>query len=212
MFKDRKDAGEKLGKALERYADSEGILLGIPRGGVEVAYYVAQHLRLPLSLVVVRKLPFPDDPECGFGAIAEDGSIYLRPFISGILSQDVTSQILQAQTREMQRRIQILRDGKKLPEIAGKHVILIDDGIAMGSTMRAAVMLCRNQQAGKVIAAAPVGSPSSVHRLSEEVDETIVLEQPPYFRAVAQFYQNWYDVPDEEVISLMHKYQRIKNL
>jgi putative phosphoribosyl transferase len=202
MFKDRKDAGQKLGQALEPYTGCGSVVLGIPRGGVEVGYYVAKHLRLPFSLVVVRKLPFPDNPESGFGAIAEDGSVYFQP-ASTVIGADVSKRILEEQTQEIQRRIRVLREGKALPQMATKTVILVDDGIAMGSTMFAAIRLCKNQKAAKIIVAAPVGSPSAIRMLAGEVDETVVLEKPPHFRAVAEFYQHWYDVPDEEVIRIM---------
>lgn len=205
MFKDRKDAGQKLAVALEPYAGCEGIVLGIPRGGVEVGHYVAEHLNLPLSMAVVRKLPFPGNPEAGFGAVAEDGSVYLQPWEADMIPPDIYKRILKEQTQEMLRRIQVLREGKPLPPITDKIVILVDDGIAMGSTMQAAVLLCRNQKAAKVIAASPVASPSAVQMLQKQVDEAVILETPRYFQAVAQFYQHWYDVPDEEVIGFIRK-------
>lgn len=203
MFQNRKDAGQRLAEALRTYESCNGVVLGIPRGGIEVGYYVAKGLKLPLSMVVVRKLPFPDNPEAGFGAIAEDGSVYYQHGMSKVLPPTVADQIFEAQVQEVQRRIQVLREGKALPKIAGKTVILVDDGIAMGSTIQAAIMLCKNRKAGKLVVAVPVGSPTAVHRLENMVDEAIILEIPSDFRAVAQFYQNWYDVPDEEVIHFM---------
>lgn len=203
MFEDRKDAGQKLGKALIRYKSPDLLVLAIPRGGVEVGYYVAEQLGRPLSIIVVRKLPFPDNPEAGFGAIAEDGSIFFIERFSERISSDVTEKIIEQQRRELKRRTEVLRGGKSLPEITGKTVILVDDGIAMGSTMRAAVKLCKNKQAGKIIAAAPVASPYSTSEIERIVDEVVVLEQPLFFQAVAQAYRNWYDVPDEEVINIM---------
>lgn len=205
MFQDRQDAGQQLGKALKMYQKCDGIVLAIPRGGVEVGSYVAEYLEVPLSLVVVRKLPFPENPEAGFGAIAEDGSTFFVDRVSSRLSSDVIRLILEEQKQELERRIQVLREGKPLPSITGKIVILVDDGIAMGSTMQAAIMLCKNKKAGKLVVASPVASQSTAEELAEVADDIVILEKPPFFRAVAEVYSNWYDVPDDEVISFMQK-------
>ena len=205
MFQDRQDAGQQLGEALKMYKKCDGIVLAIPRGGVEVGSYVAEYLEVPLSLVVVRKLPFPENPEAGFGAIAEDGSIFFVDRVSSRLSSDVIRLILEEQKQELERRIQVLREGKPLPSITGKIVILVDDGIAMGSTMQAAIMLCKNKKAGKLVVASPVASQSTAKELAEVADDIVILEKPPFFRAVAEVYSNWYDVPDDEVISFMQK-------
>jgi predicted phosphoribosyltransferase len=205
IFKNRKEAGQKLGKALDIYKRCDGIVLAIPRGGVEVGYYVAKHLELPLSIIVVRKLPFPGNPEAGFGAVAEDGSVFFVNRFSHVLPSEVVQQILEKQKRELQRRIDVLREGKSLPTITDKIVILVDDGIAMGSTMQAAIILCRNKKAKKIIVAAPVAGPDTAAELTDVVDEVVILEKPPFFRAVAEVYENWYDVPDSEVIRIMQK-------
>jgi predicted phosphoribosyltransferase len=205
MFQDRQDAGQKLGKSLEAYKDCDGIVLAIPRGGVEVGYYVAQYLEIPLSLVVVRKLPFPENPEAGFGALAEDGSVFFVDRVFNEISIHVTQMILEEQKQEIERRIQVLREGQPLSSIAGKIVLLVDDGIAMGSTMQAAVMLCKNKEAAKIVVASPVAGPDRAAELAEVADEIVILEKPPFFYAVAEVYSNWYDVPDDEVISFMRK-------
>lgn len=209
MFTDRKDAGIKLGRALEAYKRCDGLVLGIPRGGVEVGCYVAEHLEIPLSIVVVRKLPLPENPEAGFGAIAEDGSAYFIDRVAGAVPSDVSERIQTEQRREIDRRVEILREGKPLPAIEGRTVILVDDGIAMGSTMQAAVMLCRDKKAKKIVAASPVAGPSAARRLAETVDEIVILEKPMFFHAVAQAYKNWYDVPDAEVINIMQKSRQV---
>jgi putative phosphoribosyl transferase len=154
---------------------------------------------------VVRKLPLPRNPEAGFGAIAEDGSIFLFEHMVAGLPDRVVEEIVAAQKQEVQRRIDVLRQGASLPEIAGRTVILVDDGIAMGSTIRAGLTMCQNKQAAEVVIAAPVASPSTAEELSTLADDVVILEQPPLFRAVAQVYQNWYDVPDEEVVNLMNQ-------
>ncbi len=205
MFRDRADAGQKLGEALDRYKGCDGIVLAIPRGGVEVGYYVAEHLELPLSIIVVRKLPFPANPEAGFGAVAEDGSVFLAERFHGSLPPAVIRRIIKKQRHEIQRRIEVLRDGKPIPAITGKTVILVDDGIAMGSTMQAAVTLCGSRKAKKIVVAAPVAGPATAAEFATIVDEVVILEKPPFFRAVAESYENWYDVPDDEVVRVMQR-------
>lgn len=210
MFVDRTDAGKKLAKALECYKNQNVLVLAIPRGGVEVGYQVANYLNADFSILIARKLPFPDEPESGFGAIAEDGSLFMFKEIELLLPKKIVAQIIAEQKQEIQRRIQKLRGGKPLPVIKDRTVILIDDGIAMGSTIRAAIMLCKKQGAKKIIVATPVTGKEVVDELSHIVDEVVVLETPRFFRAVAQVYENWYDVPDEEVIEILNRWQNEK--
>ena len=210
MFKDRKDAGQKLAEALRAYMGEEPLVLAIPRGGVMVGYQVARNLHCDLAIIVVRTLPFPDNSEAGFGAIAEDGSIYFVDRAPRLLPIGTIEQVIKEQKLEIKRRIDILREGKSLPALKNRTVILVDDGIAMGSTMHAAIMLCKNNDAAKIIVAAPVAGPSIAADLAEVVDRVVILKKPPYFRAVAQAYENWYDVPDEEVILIMQEYERLK--
>ncbi|AKB12012.1 Predicted phosphoribosyltransferase [Methanosarcina thermophila] len=212
MFKNRKDAGEKLAKALEKYREENPVILAIPRGGVEVGLQVAAKLNAEFSLIIARKLPFPDNPEAGFGAIAEDGSTFILEDAYYWLEGVTIERIKQQQIAEIERRIKTLRGGKPLPEIKGRTVILIDDGIAMGSTMRAAIELCRNREAGKVVVAVPVAGREVAKELQKKVDDLIVLETPAYFRAVAQVYERWYDVSDEEVLDLLRERIREKEL
>lgn len=207
MFRDRTDAGEKLAQALEGYRGQDVLVLGIPRGGVELAYRVARHLDADLSLIVTRKLPYPQNPEAGFGAVAEDGSTFLYEDAARWVPDMVVREIVEEQKQEVQRRIETLRGGGPLPEIAGRTVILVDDGIAMGSTMRASIKLCRKQEAGSVVVAVPVASPRVVDDFRRLADDLVVLETPPFFRAVAEVYQHWYDVSDEEVQEIMEKWR-----
>jgi len=206
-FKDRKDAGEKLARALEKYKGQNTLVLAIPRGGVEVGYRVAQYLNASFSILVSRKLPFPDNPEAGFGAIAEDGSTFLFEHAALWLAKEKMAKIIGQQKREIQRRIFALRQDQPLPEIAGQVVILVDDGLAMGSTMRAAINLCKKKGARKIIVAVPVSGEDVAEEIGEIVDEITVLIKPAFFRAVAQAYMNWYDVSDQEVIEIMEKWR-----
>ena len=205
MFIDRTDAGIQLGRVLMKYKGLDTIVLAIPRGGVEVGYQVAKTLDAPLSLIIARKLPIPHTPEAGFGAVAEDGSIWLVPRFRSFLPPDTVEEIIASQVAEIRRRIDALRAGRELPDIRGQTVILVDDGIAMGSTMRASVEYCRNREAGKVIVAAPVTGSDTAGDMERIADDVVILDIPTNFRAVAQVYRNWYDVPDEEVLEIMKK-------
>jgi putative phosphoribosyl transferase len=210
MFEDRKDAGEKLARALREYRDKDVLVLAIPKGGVEVGCQVAKYLHSEFSILVSRKLPYADNPEAGFGAVAEDGSIFIFEHARRWLPQETIDTIIKEQREEIKRRIAVLRKGKPLPEIGNKTVILVDDGIAMGSTMRAGITLCKNKKAGKIIVAAPVSGESVAQAIGKMVDEIVVLEQPAFFQAVAQVYRNWYDVSDREVIEIMQRWRNAK--
>ncbi len=212
MFKNRKDAGEKLADALEKYRVENPIILAIPRGGVEVGLQVARRQNADFSLIIARKLPFPDNPEAGFGAIAENGSTFIIENAHYWLAGETIEKIKEQQINEIERRIKILRGGNPLPEIAGRTVILIDDGIAMGSTMRAVIELCKNRKAGKIVVAVPVAGKEVAEEIRKKVDELVVLETPAYFRAVAEAYERWYDVSDEEVLDLLRERIRQKEL
>jgi predicted phosphoribosyltransferase len=207
MFRDRKDAGEKLAKALEKYKNKDVLVLGIPRGGVEVGYRVAEYLQANFSIIISRKLPFPDNPEAGFGAVAEDGSIFIFADTKYWIPEPTINRVIEEQIGEIKRRIAVLREGRPLPKILNRVVILVDDGVARGATMRTAVMLLKNEKAKKIIIAAPVSGNEFVEEMSQEVDEIVILEKPRFFQAVAQVYYNWYDVPDGEVIEIMKNCQ-----
>ncbi|MCK4322871.1 phosphoribosyltransferase [candidate division WOR-3 bacterium] len=206
MFKDRKDAGERLARALEKYKDKNILVLAIPKGGVEVAYQVAKYINAELSILISRKLPFPDNPEAGFGAIAEDGSTFIINGARFWLSEDAINETIKEQKQEINRRIIVLREGRDLSEISGRKVILIDDGVAMGSTMMASIMLCKNRNAREIVIATPVAGVEVAKKIEQLVDKVVILEKPIYFNAVAQVYENWYDVSDEEVIDILDRW------
>ena len=206
MFKNRKDAGEKLAHALEKYKNQNVIVLAIPKGGVEVGYEVAKYLNAEFSILISRKLPFPYEPEAGFGAIAEDGSTFIFDDATNWVPEEKIDEIIEIQKQEIKRRIAVLRNNKPLPNIKNRTVILIDDGIAAGSTMRTSIKLCKNKNAKELVVAVPVTGKRIAKEIREIVNEVIVLETPRFFRAVAQVYENWYDVSDEEVIEILEKY------
>ncbi len=203
MFKDRKDVGQKLANKLMKYKGEDAVVLAIPRGGVEVGKEVAQALEAEFSIVVSRKLPYPDNPESGFGAIAEDGSTYLVEQVVFGLPEGQVEKIMLDQERVIQDRIATLRHNQALPTLNNRIVILVDDGIAVGSTMKASIELVKKRNPSKVIVAAPVASAHVTQDLEEMVDSVVILEKPLNFHAVAQVYENWYDVSDAEAISLL---------
>ena len=205
MFKDRKDAGQKLAVALQIYKEEDPLVFAIPRGGVELGYEVSKVLDADFSLLICRKLPFPFNTESGFGAMAEDGSLFINELAAASVSHKEIEQIIIQQSLEIKRRIQTLREGRPLPSIKGRSVILVDDGIAMGSTMHVAVELCRKEGAKRIIVAVPVASRQAIEKFSQIADEVVVLESPVNFYAVAQVYENWYDVSDEEVLSFFKR-------
>jgi len=207
-FQDRAEAGRQLAQALDHYRDRDALVLAIPRGGVEVGAQVAQGLNADLSIIITRKLPFPDNPEAGFGAVAEDGSLYLDREAAGWLPKSTVRKIIRGQEAEIRRRISVLRGGRPLPLIAGRTVILADDGIAMGSTMRASISLCRHRKAGRIVVAAPVSGAPTAEEFEGLADEVVILTTPHFFRAVAQVYEQWYDVSDEEVIAILNTWQQ----
>jgi predicted phosphoribosyltransferase len=207
LFKDRENAGKRLARKLEKYKDKGVLILAIPRGGVEVGYEVAKHLDADLSLVITRKLPQPGNPEAGFGAMAEDGSKFIYKNATIWLDEDTIDRIMEEQKEEIERRIEVLRDGRPLPDIEGRMVILVDDGIAMGSTMRASIELCKNKGADKIVVGSPVSSREVAKEIEGLVDEVIIMEMPAFYRAVAQVYENWYDVPDSEVVEIMNRWE-----
>jgi predicted phosphoribosyltransferase len=207
MFRDRKEAGKKLALELRKYKNRNVLVLAIPRGGVEVGLEVASYLDSDFDILVSRKLPIPYNPEAGFGAIAEDGSIYLNKEADSWVGKNDIERIKKEQIKEIKRRIDVLRVGKPLTQVRGRIVILVDDGLAMGSTMYASVEYCRNKKAKKVIIAIPVSGKDVFYEIKQLVDEAYVLEIPYNFMAVAQSYLYWTDVTDEDVIELMEKWK-----
>ena len=208
MFKDRREAGQKLADALKSYKNESPLLLALPRGGVEVGYYVAQELGYDFSILVCRKLGYPEQPEAAFGAIAEDQVIYLNPNHLRFLSNDLIRHVKEYESNEIKRRVEVYRKGEQIPELAGRTIILVDDGIATGATIMAAVEYCKRHQAEKIVIAAPVSGKYQKQVLSKVADELVILETPENFRAVSQGYQNFSEVTDRDVIRYLELYNQ----
>lgn len=202
LFDNRKDAAEKLARRLEEYRDENALVLGIPRGGVEIGFYIAEKLNAELSIIISKKLPHPLHPEFAIGAICEEGTVYLNADWK-VSDSWLASTTLELK-KEMQRRVQLYRDGQPIPKMRGRTVILVDDGIATGSTLASAMLLCRENGAAKIIAAVPVSGES----FAEEVynaDELIILHQPVSFLGVGNVYEDFSQLTDDDVISFLKK-------
>ena len=210
MFKNRQDAALQLAAKLEKYHEQPVIVLGIPRGGIEIAYYISKQLGAELSTIIVRKLGYPQDPELAFGAMAEDGTVYYIPDHVKNISQESIDQVEAAQEKEIQRRILLFRKGQPLPNLGNRIVIIADDGIATGATVIAAIRICRKQGASKVIVAAPVSSADIVKEMENEMAEVVVLQQLTVFYSVSESYEQFPDLTDKEALFFLEKKERRK--
>ncbi len=208
IFRDRKDAGQQLAKVLSAYAGREEVIvLALPRGGVPVAFEVATHLGVPLDVFVVRKLGVPGHEELAMGAIASGGVRILNEDVVEFLpdAELIVDAVTAIEVEELERRERNYRGGRPAPTLRGRTAILIDDGLATGATMRAAVAALRQQETGKIIVAVPVGAPSTCRELAREVDEHICLIAPESFSGVGQYYEDFSQTSDEEVREFLSK-------
>ncbi|MEF9910879.1 phosphoribosyltransferase family protein [Streptomyces sp. P5-A9] len=205
LFTDRTDAGRQLAEALRHLERRDPVVLGLPRGGVPVAYEVARALGAPLDVIVVRKLGVPYRPELGFGAIGEGGARVISDEIvrhAGVREKDLEA-VERAEEAELLRRAQTYREGRPRLPLEGRTVVVVDDGVATGATARAACQVVRAQGASHVVLAVPVASPDVAARLREDVDEVVCLSTPHLFSAVGEWYRDFSQTSDEEVVSLL---------
>jgi len=204
-FADRGDAGRHLAARLLPLAVEDPIVIGLPRGGVPVAEQVAAALGAPLEILVVRKLGAPHNPEYGIGAIAEGGTRVFDPEALAVLGIDggELDSIVARETVELRRRVTAYRGGRPLPPLRGRTVLVVDDGVATGVTDTAALRAIRRLDARRVVLAVPVCAPDSAARLREEADELICLSEPPLLYGVGQWYRDFSQVSDGEVIAAL---------
>lgn len=203
IYQNREDAGNQLGEELETFGYDQPILLGIPRGGVEVGYYAALHLDCDFDAIIVRKLGYPQQPEAAFGALAEDGTLYLDPWSDKYLNKEIIQEVIKAEKQEIKRRISAYRLGNDLPSLAGRVVVLVDDGIATGATVFAALQMCQKQNPQKLVIAAPIAGTSRLSKLEREADEVVIPVVRKQFFAVSQGYREFSNLSDKEVIRFM---------
>lgn len=204
-FSDRRDAGRQLAVQLLPLAGVRPIVVGLPRGGVPVASEIATALRAPLEVLAVRKLGAPHNPEYGIGAIVEDGTRIFDPEALAALDIDggMLESIVARASEELCRRVVAYRGGRPPMRLRDRNVVVVDDGVATGVTDTAAIRAIRRQRPRRLILAVPVGAPDSLARLRDEVDEMICLVAPSRMRGVSQWYQDFSQIRDQEVIAAL---------
>ncbi len=208
IFRDRADAGRALARRLAPYANRLDVLvLALPRGGVPVASEVARALNAPLDVFLVRKLGVPGQEELAMGAIASGGVRVLNEDVVRLLQipEEVIDSVAETQWRELERRERAYRDDRPLPETRGRTIILIDDGLATGSTMRAAVTALRQQRPSRIVVAVPVASAAACEDFRGEVNEVVCLQTPEPFYAVGSWYEDFTQTSDAEVHALLEQ-------
>ena len=206
LFADRRDAGRILAGLLAKYANRDDVLvLALPRGGVPVAFEVAHALRAPLDVFIVRKLGVPGHDELAMGAIATGGVRVLNEDVVGALglSDKVIDAVAAREEKELERRDRIYRGARPAPEVRDCTVILVDDGLATGSTMRAAVAALRKQGPARIVVAVPVAAPETCEEFKTEVDETVCAATPRMFNGVGRWYEDFSQTSDDEVHELL---------
>jgi len=207
-FRNRVEAGQQLAKQLEKYANRQDVLvLALPRGGVPVAYEVAQSLKVPLDVFVVRKLGVPGHEELAMGAIASGGVRVLNGEVVEALNipDEVIDAVAERELLELERRERAYRDGRPAPGVQGRIVILVDDGIATGSTMKAAIEALRQLDASRIVVAVPTAAMSTVREMRRDVEDLVAVMTPADFSGVGQWYEDFSQTTDEEVRVLLER-------
>ena len=203
VFKDRKTAGKLLARKLTEYRNKDSIILSIPRGGVIAGCEIAEEINIPLDLIIPRKLGAPNNPEYAIGAVTINGEVYLNPQVE--VQKEYLEKEVYKQVQEIKRRMEIYRGNKPLPDLKNKYVIIVDDGIATGSTILASVKFIEKEGAKKIVIAVPVLPKDTLNRLLKRVDDVVYLSSPEFFYAVGQFYEDFRQIEDEEVIEILNE-------
>jgi putative phosphoribosyl transferase len=191
MFKDRKDAAEKLAFALQKYRHQDVLVLGLPTGGIEIAYYLARELRGDMSFIITEKINYPSIPQTYFGAIAEDGSEYISEAAKKHLSLEEIGVLIEKEKHAMQKQIRILREERPLPQMNNKIVIITDDGSSPVASLLAAIKLCRKNDPRLIVVAVPEGNERTENILHDRVDEVIILEKLHFYTVVEEGYERY---------------------
>jgi putative phosphoribosyl transferase len=210
IFKDRTDAGRQLAGALARYRGHDAVVYALPRGGVVIGAGIAQALDIPLDLIIVRKVGHPFCPEYAIAAVAEDGHMMTNRVEVESIDQQWFDERVRSGQQEARRRRQLYTRGRSPISAAGKIAIIVDDGLATGLTMFAAIQEIGHFQPLKVVVAVPVAPPEAIEKLKAVVDDVVALHVTPDFRAIGSFYLQFGQVTDDEVIQLMRSVQETK--
>jgi len=207
LFEDRCQAGEKLAEKLSPYRGQHPLILAVPRGGVTVAKLIWDNLGGELDLIITRKIGAPYQPELAIGAVTSDGFVMINENVVSRLNvnAEYIDKVAGEEQIEIQRRLEMYRGNRPLPDVDNRLVILVDDGVATGYTLLAALRSLKEKEPLKLILAVPVGPPDTFSMLENEVDELVCLEAPPHFAAVGQFYRNFDQVSDAEVSAMLEK-------
>jgi putative phosphoribosyl transferase len=207
MFRNREEAGRMLAEKLSHYRnDPTGLILALPRGGVAVGYQLSLALHIPLDVFITRKIGAPGNPEYAIGAVAETGSRYLNQEAIGSfdLSRHELERMIHVQEKEIARRRDLYRQGRPLPQLTGRTVFLVDDGIATGSTFIASALAIRSLQPRCLVGVIPVGPPSTMREVQAHVNEVMVLMTPDPFYAVGDFFVDFTQVEDRDVVEYLN--------
>jgi putative phosphoribosyl transferase len=205
MFSDRHEAGRRLASSLDKYRGAKDVIvLGIPRGGVVVAWEVAHYIGAPLDIVVVKKLGYPGNPEFAIGAATPDG-YYLNTEISNSLPKSYVDEEVRVKQIEAREKAETLMGTRKTTSLAGKTVIVVDDGVATGASMIMALRVIRQMKPTKIVVAVPVAPPEAVKELRLHADDVVALTQPTTFYAIGQFYADFTQVEDDEAKRLLQE-------
>ncbi|MBN2155514.1 MAG: phosphoribosyltransferase [Candidatus Lokiarchaeota archaeon] len=206
-FENRREAGKRLAEKLDKYrGKKDTIVLGLPKGGVPVAYEIAQRLSLPMDIVLIKKISHPQSPEFAIGAVGETNKVHLNEYAE---QYNISSQYIKAQIelkKEVIKKLkQLFRNGRDLPCLTGKTIILTDDGVATGATVQTAINILKEEHLRKFVLALPVSPPDTARKLRKQVDELICLYTPHNFSAVGQFYKQFTQETNENVKDMLTK-------
>ena len=203
LFKDREQAGRQLAEKLQKYKGKDTLILAIPRGGLVIGFALAKALGAPLDIIVTKKIGYPGDPEYAIGAVGPNKAV----IVNEDAAKDVPKEYIDEQVKEISAAInekyRKYKGKVEIPNLKDKIVILTDDGVATGSTIKVSIELIKQQHPKKIVVAIPVGPPETIHEIAQQVDEIICLEQPTTFFAIGAFYDNFPQVEDEEAITYL---------
>jgi putative phosphoribosyl transferase len=208
IFRDRLEAGDRLARRLEKYRKKESLVLAIPAGGIPIGLKISQHLELPLDLVISRKIPIPGNPEAGLGALSFEGGLFLNEHLVRELhlTREEIQKLSIPVSNEIQHRNTVFRGGRPFPDLLGRIVILVDDGLASGYTMMASIQFVKKGDPGRIVVAIPTAHENSIKLISAQADEILCLNiRRGSFFAVADAYHYWHDLSEAEALESLKR-------
>lgn len=202
-FKDREQAGRQLAEKLQKYKGKDTLILAIPRGGLVIGFALAKSLGAPLDIIVTKKIGYPGDPEYAIGAVGPNKAVIVNEDAAKDVPKDYIDEQVKEISAAINEKYRKYKGKVEIPNLKDKIVILTDDGVATGSTIKVSIELIKQQNPKKIVVAIPVGPPETIHEIAQQVDEIICLEQPTSFFAIGAFYDNFPQVEDEEAITYL---------